>query len=169
MTRRGERRLATALWTLYGVLGAAGLGVLALALFLPPKPAGLPSAPVPAVISPLVLGPGGDELASRRMTRRVAERPREAAAGPKGPAPIDQVVRLKGILDFGAGKPALAVLEMPSERKTKSFQAGDSIGTTGAVLKSVGESVIVEYEKKRWKLTYKGAQEIPAGAVGENR
>jgi len=169
VTARGERRLGTALWTLYGILGAAGLAVLALALFIPPKPAEFPRPPAPAPVLSISAG-GGNELASRLLTRRVAAPPKDdAVAGPKGPAPIDQVVRLKGVLDFGAAKPAVAVLELPGERKTKSFQAGDKIGTTGAVLRTVGESVIVDYEKRRWKLTYKGAQEIPGGAVGDNR
>ena len=173
MTNRGERRLVRSLWAAWAVLGAAGLGVLALALFTTRPARPLPKVPAGLVLARADAGPrlAGDVegLAGKRMSKAVAERPREAAKGPAGPSPIDAVVRLKGVMDFGPKQGAVAVLELPGEQKTKSFQAGDKIGRTGAVLKAVGETVVVEYDGRRWKLTYKGAQELPAAAVGDNR
>ncbi|HEX7900578.1 MAG TPA: hypothetical protein VF950_22625 [Planctomycetota bacterium] len=154
------------------MLGIAGLGLLAWALFSSRPRHPLPSVPTDLVLTPVGAGyrvnPTVEALAGRRMSKGIAELPREASKAAAGPAPIDSLIRLKGILDYGASKPAVAVFELPAERKTMSFQAGDKIGGTGAVLREVGETVVVEYERRRWKLTYKGAQELPA-TVGDNR
>ncbi len=175
MTYRGERRLVRAFWAAWAVLGAAGLGLLAFALFSSGS-----SRPLPAIPDNLLRGedaaglkakPDLEALAGKRMSKGMAERPRPAAkpVAAAGPAPIDSLIRLKGVMDFGPKQGAIAVLELPAEQKTKSFQAGDAIGQTGAVLKVVGEAVVVEYDQRRWKLTYKGAQELPAAPLGDSR
>lgn len=172
MTRRGERRLAAALWTLFAALSAGGLGLLAFALFSPRPVPALPELPADARLSlPEIrpADPGVEALARRTLTRRVAERPREEAPAAAGPVPIDSLLKLKGILDFGGKQPSLAVIEILGDRKTKAYQAGDKLGGSGAVLRQVGDSVIVEYDRRRYKLGYKGAREIPANSVGDNR
>jgi hypothetical protein len=170
VTFRGERRLVASLWAAWAVAGVAGLGLLAFALFSSRPLRTLPKLPD---LAPGVEVPKGrpevEALAGKRMSKGVAERSPELPKAAAGPAPIDAVIRLKGVMDFGPTRGAMAVLELPGENKTKSFQAGDKIGQTGAVLKAVGETVVVEYERRRWKLTYKGALELPAAAVGDNR
>ncbi len=169
MTFRGERHLILGLWTGWAVLGAAGLGLLAFALFSNRALRPLPKLPGIGLAVEAPRGnPDVEALAGKRMSKGVAER---SVNLPKasGPAPIDSVLRLKGVMDFGKARPAEAVVELLSERKTGSFLAGDKLGQSGAVLKAVGETVVVEYERRRWKLTYKGAQELPAAAVGDNR
>jgi hypothetical protein len=173
MTHRAERLLVRVLWTAWGALAAGGLCGLAAALFLSRPPRELPRVPE------LVLAGAGssgradgaiEALAAKRMSKHVAvEAPRELPKGPSGPVPLDSIIRLRGIMNFGEKAPAVAVLELPGEQKTRSFQAGDTISKTGAVLKAVGETVVVEYDRRRWKLTYKGAQELPAATLGDNR
>jgi hypothetical protein len=173
LTYRGERRLVRTLWGAWVVLGAAGLGVLAFALFSSRAPRPFPKVASEVNLAPTVGGPrvnpDVETLAAKRMSKAVAERPRDLPKAAAGPAPIDSLIRLKGVMDFGPPQGSVAVLELPAEQKTRSFQPGDKIGETGAVLKTVGETVVVEYDKRRWKLTYKGAQELPADPVGDNR
>jgi len=171
VTVRGERRLVTVLWSAWAVLGVAGLATLAFALFSNRAPRSFKKGPAELALAKSfeLVKPEVEALAGKRMSKAVPERARAAPRASAGPAPIDSVIRLKGVMDFGKDKGAVAVLELPAERKTRSFQPGDTIGQTGAVLKAVGETVVVEYESRRWKLTYKGAQELPADPVGDNR
>ena len=170
MTARGERVLARSLWTLFALLSVSGLGMLGYALFTPRPVPALPAIPeTPLAAGPLrVPDPSVEELARRRMTRRIEERPKAEAPAAAGPIPIDSILKLKGVLDFGGKQPSLAVIELPGERKTKAYQAGDKIGGTGAVLREVGESVVVEYDRRRYQLTYKGAKDM-GSPVGDKR
>jgi hypothetical protein len=168
MRRAREKLLMRGLWGLYAVLALVGLGLLAEALFVPrsPRPftVKLPSAEAKNPLQ-LQLTPQ-DSLVNRRFTRRVT-----AAAAPAGPAKprdlsLDQLIKLTGILDFGGKQPTLAVIEATGE--SKAYKAGDKVGETGVVIKDIKEYVLVEFEKRRFKVTFTGIQELPANAFGKD-
>lgn len=166
MTRAVEKVLTRTLWALYGVLAVAGLALLAHTLFVQPKrgpfvlkiPAdagqGLPS---------LVLTQDG--LADRRFTQKVAA---PAAAGPARvqTVTLDQLIKLTGILDFGGKQPTLAVIEATGE--SKAYKSGDQVGETGVLIKEIKDYVVVEFEKRRFKVTFAGILELPANSVGKD-
>jgi hypothetical protein len=156
------------LWTLYAVLAVGGLALLAEALFVPrpPRPFTLKMPSVEAT-NPLQLLLGGkDSLVDRRFTRRVAAAP--APAGPAKPRDLtlDQLIKLTGILDFGGKQPTLAVIEATGE--SKAYKAGDKVGETGVLIKDIKDYVVVEFEKRRFKVTFAGIQELPANSFGKD-
>jgi type II secretory pathway component PulC len=168
VTRLQEKRLARGLWACYAILALAGLGLLAQALFLPRHPRAfalkMPSVEEMSALQPLPAAKDG--LIERRFTRRVAGQAPAAVAAKPQAVGLDQLIKLTGILDFGGRKPTLAVIEATGE--SKAYQAGDRIGETGVTVKNVKDFVIVEYEKRRFKVTFAAIQEVPAGSVGKD-
>ena len=167
MTRSREKVLARGLWTLYVVLAIAGLSLLAEALFVPraSRPFTLKMPSVEEMTSLQPLPAAKDGLLDRRFTRRVAQAA-PASAAPKAQAlALDQLIKLTGILDFGGKKPTLAVIEATGE--SKAYKAGDKVGETGVLVKDVKDFVIVEFEKRRFKVTFAAIQELPANSVGK--
>jgi len=98
------------------------------------------------------------------MTRTVARAVSPGPAAAAGPLPLESMVKLTGILDFGGKSPTIAVIETPQE--SKGYKAGDAVGETGAVVRTVTDYVVLEFARKRYKLTFKGVEELPANAVG---
>lgn len=169
MTRTQEKRLSRALWTLYGILAVSGLGLLAEALLVPrparPFELKLASAETTTVLTPLPAAKDG--LIDRRFTRRVAAVAAPAAAAAKPPDfSLERLIKLTGILDFGGKQPTLAVIETPTE--SKAYKAGDAVGETGVTVKDVKDYAVIEFEKRRFKVTFLGIQELPANAVGKD-
>jgi hypothetical protein len=166
VTRAGEKVLARCLWTLYGILAVAGLALLAQALFLSARaqPFVLRAPSDPGHGLP-VLTLSQDGLADRRFTQKVAG---TAVAGPVRvqPVALDQVIKLTGILDFGGKQPTLAVIEAIGE--SKAYKAGDKVGETGVLVRDIKNYVVVEFEKRRFKVTFAGIQELPANSVGKD-
>ncbi len=115
MTRSGERVLARGLWILYGVLALGGLALLGEALFLPrpPRPFQLKLQSADALTELQPIGVARDGLLSRRVTRRVAVAAPPAAAPKSQELPLDRLIKLTGILDFGGKQPTLSVIETP--------------------------------------------------------
>lgn len=168
MTKAREKAVSRSLWTLYGVLAVAGLALLAEALFVPRVAAGFPLA-LPSEESLSVLGPrpgAMDRLVDCRFTRRVAGPASAEAPALTAEQPLDKVIKLTGILDFGGKQPALAVIETATE--SKAYKAGDKVGETGIVVHTVKDYVVVEFEKRRFKVTFLGVQELAADAVGRD-
>lgn len=168
MTRTQEKRLSRALWTLYGLLAIGGLALLAEALFVPrparPFALNLPSVEAQTTLTPL---PGAkDGLIERRFTRRVAATAAAASVAKPQELPLDRLIKLTGILDFGGRKPTLAVIETPTE--SKAYKVDDQVGETGVTIKAIKDYVIIEYEKRRFKVTFLDIQELPANAVGKD-
>jgi len=171
MIRPKEAILVRGLWALQVALALGGLGLLAEALFVPRLPARLeikmPPADDPTVLLPLPAG-GKDALIDRRFTRRIVAQT-AAAEAPASKAPdlsLEHLIKLTGILDFGGKQPTLAVLETPQD--SKAYKAGDKVGETGVVVREVKDYVIIEYERRRYRVTFKGIQELPAAAVGKD-
>jgi type II secretory pathway component PulC len=167
VTKSTERLLRRGLWTLYGVLAAGGFATLAVALFvpLPARSFTLRTQDVQTATTLQPLPGAKDGLLVRRFTRRVAEVARSAAPSKPQPIALEQLIKLTGILDFGGKQPTLAVIEATGE--SKAYKAGEKVGETGAVVKDIKDYVIVDFEKRRFKVTFTGIQELPANAVGK--
>ena len=168
MTRSQEKHLSRALWTLYGVLAIGGLGLLTEALFVPhlPRPFVLRLASAESTTVLTLLPAAKDGLIDRRFTRRVAAVAAPAAAAKPPDFSLDRLIKLTGILDFGGKQPTLAVIETPTD--SKAYKAGDPVGETGVTIKSIKDYVIIDFEKRRFKVTFLGIQELAADAVGKD-
>jgi len=168
VTGKQEKVLALGLWTLYACLAVVGLVLLAESLFVP-RPSHPFELRLPSVeaLSALTMLPGGkDRLVDHRFTRRVAAvLPAETAAKPQD-LPLDRLIKLTGILDFSGKQPTLAIIETPSE--SKAYKAGDRVGETGVLIKDVKDYVIIEFERRRFKVTFQGIQELPVNALGKD-
>jgi type II secretory pathway component PulC len=168
VTRSREKRLAAGLWILYAGLAAGGLSLLAHALFVPraarPFALRMPSVEDLNALQPLPAAKDG--LIERRFTRRVAGAAPSAVAAKPAAVSLDQMIKLTGILDFGGKKPTLAVIESTGE--SKAYKSGDKVGETGVVVKDIKDYVIVEFEKRRFKVTFAAIQELPASSVGKD-
>ena len=74
-------------------------------------------------------------------------------------------MKLTGVVDFG-GAPE-AVIEAPPNSASKTYRTGDIIGATGARIKAIAEGIVVDYDGKTYRVTFKGVQEEPlAGPIG---
>jgi hypothetical protein len=163
-----ERSVARGLWTLYAIFAIGGVLYLSFALFgarpLRPLQFTLPTAEERITLHPQ--SGGADALADRRFTRRISAIAAPASTAKTPDLSLEQMVKLTGLLDFGDKKPALAVIEVGGE--SKAYKAGDKIGETGVVVKAVKEYVVLEFNQRRYKLTFVGAQELPANSVGKD-
>ncbi|HEV3029549.1 MAG TPA: hypothetical protein VG457_18370, partial [Planctomycetota bacterium] len=140
MKVRRARRIAATLWVLYGVLSLAGLAILAEALFIPrhPHPFKLAGLPRTEPASSLPVLATQDGLAGKPMTRRIQGT--AALAQAKATViPIESLIRLSGIMDFGGKQPSLAVIEILGGSESKAYKSGDKIGETGVRVQEIGE------------------------------
>jgi hypothetical protein len=168
MTRKQESVLSRVLWTLYGVLALCGLALLAETLFVPrlPRPLELKLASVKAETTLTPFSAAKDGLTDRRFTRRVTATAVPMPAAKPQEFALDRLIKLTGILDFGGRQPTLAVIETPAE--SKAYKAGDLVGDTGVLIKDVKDYVVIDFEKRRFKVTFLGIQELPVNAVGKD-
>ena len=165
MSRGRGRVLDRALWASAALLGVAALGIAAL-LFVPRKPLSLPSARLEASKKEAQApSPDVEILAGTRMSRAVIRSKASAPARAQA-APLESLVRLTAVFDFEGKSPALAVVEILQTSESKTVKAGDRIGETGALVREILESVLVEYAGKVYKLTFAGVQEVPNRALG---
>jgi hypothetical protein len=174
LNRRRMDAVVAALWVGFAGVGATGFGTLAWTLFRPPLQA--PAAPLPEFIeaapstAKAATPSTPPALPQRRLTRKIPERQGEAPQAPNpSAAPLDSVVRLRGWMNYSGRRPSVAILELMESRKTLALEAGERIGKSGAVLREVGETIIVEYNGQRYKLTYKGAVALPGQALGDSQ
>jgi type II secretory pathway component PulC len=166
VTRRNERVLVAGLWALYGMLALGGVTLLALTLFsLRPNRSLRITADQGSESAEKASGglPDIGGLAEKRMTRKVIQ-PLPAEPPTPPPVPLESFLRLTGILDFEGRSPSIAVMETQGE--SKRYKAGDRVGETGAVVMAVTDCVLLEYRKRRFRMTFKGVKEVPANALG---
>ncbi len=45
---------------------------------------------------------------------------------------------------------------------------GDKVGETGVLIKDIKDYIIVEFEKRRFKVNFLGVQELPTNDVGKD-
>ena len=165
MTPAAERRLARGFWALAGLIFAAALAIGGIALLHPPALRPLPEdaakveKPLPQLSQAEI-----DAFARQAMSRAVVK-----AAPPAPPklvvTPLDLLIRLSGIINYGPGSPPEAFIEIRSSTETKGYKEGDSLGNVKAVVKSVSDAVVLEYDGQLWKLTERGVQALSATAV----
>lgn len=165
MTPRGERRMRAYLWGGGGLVAAAALALASVAVFHPLSPRPLPvqnaAAPTGAPkISPQELA----AFAHRKMSRAIVKPVMPPPPKPVVP-PLDMVVRLSGIIDYGPESPREAFIEIRLSGQTKSYRVGDSVPSIGAVVKGITDGVVVEYDGKLWKLTDRGATPVAIDPV----
>ena len=160
MTPRGERHVREILLGSAGVILLGGVALGTWTVFRPLAPRAIPeperslSAPAPSYTSQDL------EMVSRKKLSRAIVK----VAPPPPPKPVvpplDLIVRLSGIIDYGADSPREAFIEMRASNQTRSYKAGDALPGIGAVVKGISDSVLVEYDGKLWKLTDRGAQPV---------
>jgi hypothetical protein len=98
------------------------------------------------------------------MSRAIVKAAPPPPAKPVVP-PLDMVVRLSGIMDYGPQNPREAFIEVRSSGQTTAYRPGDAVAPVGAIVKSISDGVVIEYDGKIWKLTDRGAAPVPADPV----
>lgn len=165
MTPRTERRVRLGLWMGAGLLASGALGLAGITFCRPPMPRPLEGDVSPTPQPAPKLTPAELEAFARKPMSRVITK----AAPPVPPKPVvpplDLVIRLSGIIDYGAGNPREAFIEIRSTSQTKSYKSGDSLPSVGAVVKSISDAVVLQYDGQLWKLTDRGVQALPNDPV----
>jgi type II secretory pathway component PulC len=144
-----------------GLLASGALGLAGMTFLRPPAPRPLEELASQAVKPPPKLSrPELEAFAHKPMSRVITK-----AALPPPPKPVvpplDLVIRLSGIIDYGTGSPREAFIEIRSTSQTKAYKLGDSVPNVGAVVKSISDAVVLEYDGQLWKLTDRGVQALP--------
>jgi len=161
MTPKGERRMRACLWGGAGVLAALALVLAGDALLGPHPPRPLPpAAPAAPAAAPKLSPQELQAFAQRKMSRSIVK---AVVPPPPKPAvpPLDLVVRLSGIIDYGPESPREAFIEIRQSGQTKSYRVGDPMPPIGAVIKGISDTVTVEYDGKLWTLSDRGASPAP--------
>lgn len=166
-----ERRARAALGGLSGVflLGAAGLTLRALGFPPPSESFAVPEFP-PAAKVESASTRDLDLLGAKRLWRAVPKAAPPAPPPPPKPpaAPLETLLRLSGIMDYGPKAPPEAFLENRATGQTRAYRAGDTIAPLPAVLRGIDkERVLVEYDGKLWSLSDRGAREAASGAADQ--
>jgi hypothetical protein len=156
MTPQVERLWRILLWGGTALLGVGSLSLVVFATFYPRPPRPLPAVSVAAV-------PGAPKLSAKEIetfARKLMSRSIVKPAPPPPPKPVlpplDMVVRLSGIIDYGPDSPREAFIEIRQTSQTKSYRVGDPLPAIGAVVKGIADGVVMEYDGKLWKLTDRG-------------
>lgn len=171
MRRTGRVAVLRILWSIHVAVAASGLLLLAQALFVRPAPGVIPEPPeLPGredSHDSFPVDSDVERLAQAKMTRRI-HRPKVDLKTSQAAIPIASLVRLTGIMDFGTPDTALAFFELSQVGQTKGYKMGDRIGGTSALVREIGEdAVVVEYERHRYRVTFRGAEELPWNPIGD--
>lgn len=165
MSPRCERLVRRGLWAGAGLVSGAALGLALLTLIRPPRPRPLVLDVAPNSRAIPRLTPAEVEAFSRKaMSRRIVKAPPPAPPKPVVP-PLDLVIRLSGIINYGPDQPREAFIEVRSSNQTKGYKPGDPIAGVAASVKSIGEAVVLEYDGQLWRLTDRGASPLPNDPV----
>jgi hypothetical protein len=156
MTPHVERLWRILLWGGAALLGVGALSLVILALLYPRMPRPLPAISVAALPAAPKLSPQEVDTFARKSMSRAIVKP--APPPPPKPVlpPLDMVIRLSGIIDYGPDNPREAFIEIRQTSQTKSYRVGDQVPSIGAVVKGIADGVVIEYDGKLWKLTDRG-------------
>jgi hypothetical protein len=177
MTRQREtfHRRLLALLTGLCVLGAAAL--LARTFTVPPS-ALMPELPAPATPPPrperiLKDDPRAARMMNLKMSKTVVP---QAAVPRKAALPeLNTLVRLVGVLTYGAPQDNEALIEVLRGRQTKSYRVGDSIPEIKATVAKIDSGVTLDYDGKLTRLDIRSGdqaqnnEQVDAAAAGHER
>jgi len=165
MTPRAERRtrMAISTFALALLLGSLALGGFSLLYPLQPRPLPQVERSAEKKLSGMT-APELDAFARKRISRAIVK---QAPPPPPKPVlpPLDSLVRLSGIMDYGPESAREAFIEARSNSQTKSYRVGDVLAASGAQVKAITDGVVLEYDGKLWKLTDRGAVALPGEPV----
>ncbi len=171
MSPRAERRVRMLLWGMAALLLVGSVALAARALAFPSPLGGAALDGVPSGGRKDAQDLGQDEIAAfarKKMSRTIVKPPPAPPPPPPKPQvpPLDTLVRLSGITAFRNGQPPEALIESRRENQTRSYKVGEAIGTSGAIVREIADVVLVEYDSRRWKLSFTGVEALPAAPVG---
>ena len=158
MTPHGERLVRRALLGGAGSCLAGALYFGSLPFLRPLEPRRLPDPERVATSGAPAYAPQDLELFARKKISRAIVKAAPPPPAKPVVAPLDLVVRLSGIMDYGPQNPREAFIEIRSTNQTKAYRVGDALPNLGAVVKAISDGVVMEYDGKLWKLTDRGVQ-----------
>jgi type II secretory pathway component PulC len=94
-----------------------------------------------------------DALAKQKMTRTIVKAPPAPPPKPAAPA-LNTLIRLTGVMDLGSTKEA--IIEIKKSKQSKSYREGAAIEDTGATIKNIQNSVLIDYDSKTFRLSVGG-------------
>jgi hypothetical protein len=167
MTRQREalcRRLLALL------SGTCVLGAIALAAhtFVVPPATQMPelpalAAPQPRPGQPLLDDPRAARMANLKLSRTVVP---QAAVVRKITLPeLNTLVRLVGVLSYGAPQDNEALIEVLRSRQTKSYRVGDSIPEIKATVTKIDSGVTLDYDGKLTRLEIRSGEQVQSGEL----
>ena len=159
MNRKTARRLSTAIGALAAIVLIAAAALFVHALLSPRQPRDFSTLSQGADPTPTAgtksdaANRDMDSLAKRKMTRTIVKAP--PAPPPKPAAPVlSTLIRLSGVIDMGGIKEA--ILEVKKTRQSRGYREGAAIEDTGAVVKKIHDSVLIDYDARTFRLTASG-------------
>jgi len=160
MNRGTELWLGRGLFALAGLAALAACGLVALTAFEQPD-AGA-EAVLPACgaerkpQSSAPAHPALEKLAQTNMTRTVA--PKAAASQKPVAPPLEALIRVKGIMDYGDPKTNEAIIEDLRSGQAQNYKAGDKLKDLDALVKQVDVAVTLEYDGKTIRMDTRGGE-----------
>lgn len=163
--KRGMERVAVqGAWLAFVGVTLGAIAVVAMLVARPPVPASIPEikppAPKPATT---VRDPLLEQLASLQMTRKVEVAKDEPAR--RTVMPLNSMIRLRGVMDFGDPKSNEAIIENLRTNETKSYRVGQMVEGPNAKVLKIDQAVTFTYEGQEVRLEVPRDPETGAGPL----
>lgn len=100
--------------------------------------------------------PALQKLAQARMSRTVTEKA-TASAKPVAP-PLESLIRVKGIMDYGNPKTNEAIIEDVRSGRSQTYKTGEHLQEVDAVVKQIDSAVILEYDGKTVRMEMRSGE-----------
>ena len=94
------------------------------------------------------LSPALEHLQQTRFSKTIVTAKVEKPAGP----PIQSLIRLKGVMDFGNPKSSEALIENIGTGVVKTYKVGDTLDGIQATVEKIDTAVMIRYEGASVKL-----------------
>jgi type II secretory pathway component PulC len=159
VNRKTARRLSLLIGALAAIILIAAAALFAHALLSPRQPRDFSTLSQGADPTPTAgmksdaTDRDMDSLAKRKMTRTIVKAPPAPPPKPAAPA-LNTLIRLTGVMDIGGTKEA--IIEIKKSKQSKSYRDGAAIEDTGAIIKNIQNSVLIDYDGKTFRLSVGG-------------
>jgi type II secretory pathway component PulC len=153
--------MASALGILAALIAVAACALFAHAIFAPRQQRDFSSLaqgadPTPAAPKTDAGARDVEILAGKKMSRTIVKPPPAPPPRPAAPA-LNTLIRLSGVIDMGGVKEA--ILEVKKTRQSRGYREGAAIEDTGAVVKKIHDSVLIDYDGRTFRLSASGEVE----------